>query len=66
MTAAAGQGLTYAELRRRALPILRWSQRQDPPCRHFVRILDRVDGGKNAFKAGMLTVEGYFYKLLVD
>jgi len=66
MREVAGQGLTYHEFSRRALPILRWSQRQEPGCRHFVRILDRVDGGKDAFKAGLLTVERYFYKLLVD
>ena len=66
MATAAGQGLSYPELGRRALPILRWSQQQEPSCRHFVRVLDRVDGGKDAFKEGLLTVERYFYKLLLD
>lgn len=66
MTVAAGQWMTFAEFRRRAEPILRWSRQQEPSCRHFVRIRDRVDGGKEAFKTGLLTVEDYFYKLLVD
>lgn len=65
MTQAAGQALSYAELSRRALPVYEWSTRQDPECRHFVRIVDEVEG-KDAFKRNLLTVERFFYKLLVD
>jgi hypothetical protein len=61
-----GSALSYPEFSRRALPILQHSRQQDPECRHFVRILDRVDGGKDPFKDGLLTVERFFYKLLVD
>lgn len=65
MMQAAGRDLSYGELSRRALPIFEWSTRQDPECRHFVRIVDQVDG-KDAFKRNLLTVERFFYKLLVD
>jgi hypothetical protein len=66
MLDAPGTGLGYAEFSRRALPVFQWSRAQDPQCRHFVRIVDRVEGGKEPFKHGLLTVERYFYKLLVD
>jgi hypothetical protein len=65
MVQAAGENLSYAELSNRALPIYEWSTRQNPECRHFVRIVDRVEG-KDAFKRNLLTVERFFYKLLVD
>ena len=64
MTALAGERLSYAEFSRRALPVFNWSEGQDPICRHFVVIVDSVDGGKEAFKDGLLTVERFFYKLL--
>lgn len=65
--AEAGQ-LEYGEFRRLAQPVLEWSDRQDPPCRHYVAIHDSVSGGdeKETFKANLLTVEGYFYKHLVN
>jgi hypothetical protein len=66
MRDAPGTNLTYAEFSRRAAPIYDWSREQTPECRHFVRIVDRVTGGKDPFKHGLLTVERFFYKLLVD
>lgn len=66
MTQLAGVDLSYPEFSRRALPILLHSERQEPECRHFVRIVDMVDGGKDPFKAGLLTVERFFYKFLVN
>lgn len=60
----AGETITYGRFRRLAQLVLRWSQRQEPECRHFVVIVDSVDGGKEAFKRGLLTVEHYFYKYL--
>ena len=66
MLQVIGQRLSWAEFSRRAAPILRWSQRQEPECRHFVILVDSVIGGKEAFKRGMLTVEHFFYKFLAN
>jgi hypothetical protein len=59
-----GEDWTRSEFRGRAQPILDWSRRQDPECRHFVRIADRIPSDKAAFKAQLLLVEDYFYKYL--
>lgn len=66
LQAAIGRDMTYQQFRQRAAPILEWSRRQDPECRHFIRVYDEVDGGKDAFKRNLLTVEHYFYKLLMN
>lgn len=66
MRAAVGDRMSYGEFSRRALPVFEWSTQQNPECRHFVRIVDRVDGGKDAFKKNLLTVERFFYKLLAN
>lgn len=66
MLALPGDSLSYQEFARRALPVFAWSQRQNPECRFFVRIVDEVDGGKQAFKDALLTVERFFYKYLVN
>lgn len=58
--------MSYAEFARRAIPVFQWSARQEPECRHFVRIRDEVDGGKEAYKENLETVERFFYKLLVN
>lgn len=63
---AVGEHLSWEEFSRRATPVLLWSQRQDPECRHFVILVDSVAGGKEAFKRGMLTVEHFFYKYLAN
>jgi hypothetical protein len=59
-----GVRLPYPEFIRRAIPVFEWSTRQTPECRHFVVIVDHVEGGKEAFKEALLTVERFFYKLL--
>lgn len=64
MVQAPGDGLTLDEFERRVRPILEWSTEQDPECRHFVVLVDEVAESKDAFKAGMLTVERFFYKRL--
>lgn len=64
LSALAGAELPYARFRTFAQPVLTWSRFQDPECRHFVVIVDSVQGGKDAFKSGLLTVEDYFYKYL--
>ncbi len=64
MLAAAGEGLSHSEFRSRVTPILQWSMEQNPECRHFVVLVDEVADSKDAFKAGMLTVEQFFYKRL--
>ena len=50
--------------RKLARPILEWSMRQEPECRHFVRIDDGAPISKGEFKAKLLLVEDYFYKYL--
>ena len=50
-----------ARFRRMALPVLRWSQGQDPECRHFAMIYDSVPESKDAYKEGLEAVETYFY-----
>jgi len=52
---------TFAKLAR---PILEWSKRQDPECRHFVIIKDTKNTTKNEFKDELLLVEGFFYKYI--
>ena len=51
------------EFHQRALPVLEWSQAQDPECRHFVRVFDQAES-KAGFKTGLAAIEGYFYKYL--
>lgn len=51
----------FAEL---ASPILEWSKRQDPECRHFVIIEDSEGTTKEEFKNELLLVEGFFYKYM--
>lgn len=66
MTAAPGTVLTLADFERRAAPIFAWSRRQDPECRHMVRVVDRVPADeKDVFIDELLAVERYFYKYLV-
>lgn len=44
-----------------------WSRAQHPECRFFVRVLDRTKGDEKAiYKGELQTVEGHFYKLLVN
>ena len=45
-------------------PILAWSQRQDPECRHFVYIATTI-GDADARDSARKVVEGFFYKLEV-
>jgi hypothetical protein len=53
--------MTLGEFTQRAAPVFRWSAERD--CRHYVRIIDRTRQ-KAAFKRSLLTIEGYFYKLM--
>lgn len=63
-SALAHTDLSPAEFARRALPVRRWSQSEDPECRHFVRITDDATMSKIAFKSHLLLVEDFFYKYL--
>lgn len=56
-----GQEMGMAEFSAKMAPILDWSKREDPECRHFVRIRDRAVS-KQAYKNGRLMIEDYFYK----
>lgn len=51
----------FAEL---ASPVLEWSKRQDPECRHFVIIEDSKGTTKEEFKNELLLVERFFYKYI--
>jgi uncharacterized coiled-coil protein SlyX len=44
-----------------------WSRAQHPECRFFVRVFDRTKADeKTVYKSELQTVEGHFYKLLVN
>lgn len=44
-----------------------WSRAQHPECRFFVHVLDRTKADEKAiYKGELQTVEGHFYKLLVN
>ena len=45
-------------------PILDWSKKQDPECRHFVYLTTAV-GDADARDNARKFVEGFFYKLEV-
>jgi hypothetical protein len=60
---APGSHLSLQEFGRRMAPVLAWSKRQNPECRHYVYMVDEA-ASKNAFKRNMLFTEGYFYKYL--
>lgn len=66
MLQVSGETIPYERFSQDARPILEWSKRQTPECRHFVIVRDSVDGGKEAFKNGLLTVEESFYKYLAN
>lgn len=58
--ALAAASLTLQEFSARAEPVLEWSKRQNPECRHYVRIYDRAE--TKAYKDNRLQVEEFFYK----
>lgn len=55
--------LSLDEFGSRADEVLAWSDAQEPPCRHYVRVADRT-ATKETFKRSLLTIERYFYKYL--
>ncbi|MCI0733970.1 MAG: hypothetical protein L0Y38_09145 [Methylococcaceae bacterium] len=60
----ANRTVSAAEFSRLAGPILAWSRRQKPECRHFVRIQDHEATTKTAFKKHLRLIETFFYKYL--
>ncbi|MGR9108513.1 MAG: hypothetical protein ACU843_16465 [Gammaproteobacteria bacterium] len=62
--ALANRTVSPTEFSRIATPILDWSRRQNPECRHFVQILDHESTSKNAFKKQLRLIETFFYKYL--
>ena len=56
-----GDQLSAMEFAKRAHSVLRWSQEQNPECRHFVVIIDRAVS-KDAYKNTRLRIEDFFYK----
>lgn len=60
----ANRTVQAPEFSRLAAPVLAWSRRQKPECRHFVRIQDHESTSKTAFKKHLRLVETFFYKFL--
>jgi hypothetical protein len=60
---AASGTLAPPEFTRLAAPVLDWSRKRDPECRHFAEVVDAADS-KAAYKAGLAAVESAFYKRL--
>ena len=54
--------LSNAQFRQSARPLYDWSIAHE--CRHFVRVSDTPETSKQTFKQRLMTIEGYFYKLL--
>jgi hypothetical protein len=62
-----GQALTGERFLAVTEGLYRYSQRRDPECRFFVRVVDRTGAGeKAAYKSRLRTVESRFYKLEVS
>ena len=53
--------ITYGELERSFGPILAWSKKQTPECRHYVSIKSNILQTRDSTPR-RLEVEGYFYK----
>lgn len=60
----ANRTVSAREFNRLAGPILAWSRRQKPQCRHFVRIHDHDSTTKSVFKKQLRLIETFFYKYL--
>jgi hypothetical protein len=55
------------EFRRATQALYDWSRAQHPECRFFVRVFDLTKADeKTVYKSELQTVEGHFYKLLVN
>jgi hypothetical protein len=53
--------LSISEFRKFARPIFNWSRKQNPECRHYVKIVDQAET-KESFKERLKTIEGYFLR----
>lgn len=60
----AGSRVSRSNFAELASPVLEWSKRQDPECRHFVVIEDSEGTTKEEFKDELLLVERFFYKYI--
>ncbi len=60
----AGRKVSRGRFAELAGPVLEWSKRQDPECRHFVVIEDSERTTKEEFKDELLLVERFFYKYI--
>lgn len=60
----AGSTVSRSRFEELASPVLEWSRRQDPECRHFVVIEDSEGTTKQEFKSELLLVERFFYKYI--
>lgn len=58
---ATREFIPYTELERSFGPILTWTKKQDPECRHYVSIRSNIPQTKLSTRR-RLQVEGYFYK----
>jgi regulator of replication initiation timing len=62
--ALSGGTMSYSSFSSRMQPILNWSKKQDPECRHFVYLATVISDG-DARDNARKQVEGFFYKLEV-
>lgn len=62
--ALAGRTVSEASFAKLSAPVLSWSKRQDPECRHFVVVEDSEGTTKQEFKSELLLVERFFYKYI--
>lgn len=60
----AGRKVSRSAFAQLASPVLGWSKRQDPECRHFVVIEDSEGTTKEEFKDELLLAERFFYKYI--
>lgn len=60
----AGSRVSRSKFAELASPVLAWSERQDPECRHFVVIEDSEETTKEEFKDELLLTERFFYKYI--
>ena len=60
----AGSRVSRGKFAELAGPVLAWSERQDPECRHFVVIEDSEETTKEEFKDELLLTERFFYKYI--
>lgn len=60
--AEALNGLSYQQFTSVVQPILNWSKKQDPECRHYVQLKSSISDAVQSDRARLM-VENFFYKV---